>query len=43
MLFQYQVDARDPNPGPGGEGFVARELDTNYNYPDEPAAGGDAK
>ena len=34
MLFQYQVEARDPNPAPGGEGFEARDLDTNFNHPD---------
>jgi len=35
MLFQYQVDARLVDAAPGAEGFVARDLDTNFNHPDE--------
>ena len=35
MLFQYQVEARKTEAAPGAEGFVARDLDTNYNHPDD--------
>lgn len=32
MLFQYQVEPRSPDAAPGGEGFIARELDENFNH-----------
>jgi quercetin dioxygenase-like cupin family protein len=32
LLFQYQVEGRDTKPAPGGEGFVVRESEENYNY-----------
>ena len=35
MLFQQQVEPRSSDPAPGGEGFVCREAETNFNHPDE--------
>ncbi len=32
MLFQYQVEKRSTEPGPGGEGFVAREEEDDFNH-----------
>ena len=32
MLFQYQVEPRVATAAPGGEGFEARDLDTNFNH-----------
>ena len=34
MLFQHQVEARPSEPAPGGEGFLARNLETDYNHAD---------
>ena len=34
MLFQQQVEPRPSEPAPGGEGFVVREADVNFNHPD---------
>ena len=33
MLFQKQVEPRDTNPAPGGEDFVVREEDDDFNHP----------
>jgi gentisate 1,2-dioxygenase len=35
MLFQKQVEPRALNPAPGGEGFTAREEETDHNHPVE--------
>ncbi|MDB5774958.1 MAG: putative mannose-6-phosphate isomerase [Herbaspirillum sp.] len=35
MLFQKEVTARDRTPAPGGEGFVQREAEDNYNHSDD--------
>lgn len=32
MLFQYQVERRSDEPAPGGEGFVARTAEDDYNH-----------
>jgi quercetin dioxygenase-like cupin family protein len=32
MLFQYQVEQRSDDPAPGGEGFVARTIEEDYNH-----------
>ncbi len=32
MLFQHQVEPRPSEPAPGGEGFAAREGETDYNH-----------
>ena len=32
MLFQHQVEPRPSVPAPGGEGFAAREGETDYNH-----------
>jgi quercetin dioxygenase-like cupin family protein len=34
MLFQKQVEPRKTEPAPGGEGFVPREEETDYNHPE---------
>ena len=34
MLFQQQVEPRSNDPAPGGEGFVVREAEQNFNHPD---------
>ena len=33
MLFQLQVEARSDDPAPGGEHFVVREEEDDYNHP----------
>ena len=35
MLFQKQVEPRATTPTPEGEGFVAREEETDHNHPPE--------
>ncbi|MEK9802727.1 MAG: cupin domain-containing protein [Curvibacter sp.] len=35
MLFQHQVEPRPTEPAPGGEGFKVRELDEDYNHPEQ--------
>ena len=35
MLFQKQVEPRPSEPAPGGEGFAAREADTDFNHEPE--------
>jgi gentisate 1,2-dioxygenase len=35
MLFQKTVQARSSEPAPGGENFTARELDEDYNHPQD--------
>jgi gentisate 1,2-dioxygenase len=35
MLFQHQVEPRPTTPAPGGEGFTAREGETDYNHDTE--------
>ena len=35
MLFQHQVEPRPTTPAPGGEGFTAREGETDYNHDSE--------
>ena len=32
MLFQHQVEPRPTTPAPGGEGFTAREGESDYNH-----------
>jgi quercetin dioxygenase-like cupin family protein len=34
MLFQQQVEPRPSEPAPGGEGFVCREAEVNFNHPE---------
>jgi hypothetical protein len=33
MLFQHQVEPRPSEPAPGGEGFVARNDEEDFNHP----------
>jgi hypothetical protein len=35
MLFQQQVEPRPSTPAPGGEGFVCRESETNFNHAED--------
>jgi gentisate 1,2-dioxygenase len=35
MLFQKQVEPRQTEPAPGGEGFVVREEEEDFNHPAE--------
>jgi quercetin dioxygenase-like cupin family protein len=35
MLFQHQVEPRPSEPAPGGEGFVCREAEVNFNHPED--------
>ncbi len=32
MLFQYQVEPREPKAAPGGEDFVVRSAEVNFNH-----------
>ena len=35
MLFQQQVEPRASTPAPGGEGFVCREEEQDFNHPSD--------
>ncbi len=35
MLFQKTVEARETTPAPGGENFVVREAEVDFNHPEE--------